>query len=179
MIPLEADEVVAMGQFMVQARRRGEPFWTVFWKGGAAEDGASDERSPELMSLPQQPWTVFKALIWGMSFPWTLVVSAALGVWLMVVPAVLGNTKPVADIDHLVGALIVTVSVISMGEVLRMGRYLNVLLGLLVAGLPWLLGGATEAGQINDLIVGLLVAVLAIPRGQKQERYGLWEPYVR
>ena len=62
---------------------------------------------------------------------------------------------------------------------MRMGRYLNVLLGLMVAGLPWVLGGATEAGQINDLMVGLLVAVLAIPRGPKQEQYGLWEPYVR
>jgi hypothetical protein len=66
-----------------------------------------------------------------------------------------------------------------MGEVVRLGRYLNVLLGLLVAGLPWLLGGATEAGQINDLIVGLSVVALAIPRGPKQEQYGLWEPYVR
>ena len=50
------------------------------------------------------------------------------------------------------------------------------LLGLMVAGLPWMLGGATEAGQINDLIVGLLVAVLAIPRGPKQEQYNLWKP---
>ena len=114
-----------------------------------------------------------------MSFPWTLVVSTALGLWLMVAPAVLGNTKPVADIDHLGGALIVTVSVITMGEVMRIGRYLTVLLGLLVAGLPWLLGGATESGQINDLLVGLLVAALAVPRGPKHEQYGLWEPYVR
>jgi uncharacterized membrane protein len=179
MIPLEVDEVVAMGQYMVQARRRGEPFWKAFWKGGTVEDGGSDERSPELMSLPQQPWTVFKASIWGMSFPWTLVVSTAMGLWLMAVPAILGNVKPVANIDHRGGALIVTVSVITMGEVVRLGRYLNVLLGLLVAGLPWLLGGATEAGQINDLMVGLSVVALAIPRGSKQEQYGLWEPYVR
>jgi hypothetical protein len=97
----------------------------------------------------------------------------------MVVPTVLGNVKSMADIDHLGGALIVTVSAISMGEVMRIGRYLNVLLGLIVAGLPWLLGGATEVGQINDLIVGLLVVALAISRGPKQERYGLREPYVR
>lgn len=168
-----------MGQFMVQARRRGAPFWKIFWKGGTVAGGGSDDRSPELITLPQQPWTVFKASIWGMSFPWALMDSTALGLWLMVVPAVLGNTKPVANIDHLGGALIVTVSVITMGEVMRIGRYLNVLLGLIVAGLPWLLGGATEAGQINDLIVGLLVVALAIPRGPKQEQYGLWEPYVR
>lgn len=86
MIPLEADEVVAMGQFMVQARRRGDPFWKIFWKGGTVAGGGSGDRSPELITLPQQPWTVFKASIWGMSFPRTLVVSTALDLWLMVVP---------------------------------------------------------------------------------------------
>jgi hypothetical protein len=178
MIPLEADEVVAMGQYLLQARRRGESFWKAFWKGGTVEGGGSDDRSPELLTLPQQPWTVFKASIWGMSFPWTLVASTGLGLWLMFVPSVLSSGKPMADIEHLGGALIVTVSVITMGEVLRVGRYLNVLLGLSVAGAAWLLEGGTAAGQINDLIVGLIVAALATPRGPKKERYGLWDPYV-
>ena len=146
--------------------------------GGTVESGSADERSPELITLPQQPGTVFKASIWGMSFLWTLVVSTVLGLWLMWVPTVRGSAKPVADIEHLGGALLVTVSVITMGEVLRAGRYLNVLLGLIVACLPWFLEGGTAAGQINDLIVGLIVAALALPRGPKTEQYGLWEPYV-
>jgi len=33
MLPLEADEVVAMGQHLKQCKRRGERLWTVFWKG--------------------------------------------------------------------------------------------------------------------------------------------------
>lgn len=37
MIPLTVDEVVAMGQFLVQSKRRGKPFWRTFWFGGNLE----------------------------------------------------------------------------------------------------------------------------------------------
>ena len=35
MIPLTLDEVVATLQFLVQARREGQPLWQTFWMGGA------------------------------------------------------------------------------------------------------------------------------------------------
>ena len=69
MIPLEPDEVIAMGQHMVQAKRRGDSFWKVFWKGGKAFEKNEDERSPELMQFPQEPLKIYKSSIWGMSFP--------------------------------------------------------------------------------------------------------------
>ena len=50
MIPIEADEVVAMGQHMVQAKKKGQNLWKVFWKGGEPMEMNKDERSPELMS---------------------------------------------------------------------------------------------------------------------------------
>ena len=179
MIPLEVDEVVAMGQHLVQARRKGVSLWQAFWKGGPADEEAmSDERSPALMKLPKQPGTVFEASIWGMSFPWTLVLSTVLGVALMATPGTLGVEKPASTVFHLGGSLIVVTSVIAMGEVLRAGRYLNVLLGLGVAVLPWFLGGAPLAAQLVGLVVGLVVSALAIPRGPKTERYGLWDKYV-
>jgi hypothetical protein len=182
MIPLEADEVVAMGQHMIEAKRRGDrggSLWAIFWKGGSADGCTSDERSPMLAAVPQKPGEVFLASIWGMSVPWTLAVSAVLGVWLMFAPVVFGADRPAAHVGHLGGAWIVTVSVISMGEVLRLGRWLNVLLGLGIAVLPWLLDGSTTADSINATVVGLLVAALAIPRGPKTETYGLWDKYVR
>lgn len=182
MIPLEADEVVAMGQHMIEAKRcgdRGGSLWAIFWKGGKAEGCTPDERSPMLMALPEKPWKVFIASIWGMSFPWTLTVSAVLGLWLMASPAVFGTDKPAADIDQLGGALIVTISVVCMGEVIRVGRYLNVLLGLVVVGCAWLLDGATIIGSVNSTVAGLIVVALAIPRGPKTETYGLWDKYVR
>lgn len=86
MIPLEVDEVVAMGQFMVQAKRKQLNLWKAFWLGGDVEGEGDDDRSPALASLPEQPGKVFASSIWGMSFPWTLVVSALLGIGLMFVP---------------------------------------------------------------------------------------------
>ncbi|MFP4143685.1 MAG: vitamin K epoxide reductase family protein [Phycisphaeraceae bacterium] len=182
MIPIEFDEVIAMLQHMVQAKRRGDrggSLWQIFWKGGTAEGCEPDDRSPELITLPEQPWQLFKASIWGMSFPWTLALSAGLGVWLMFVPFALGVDKPASHVFHLGGALTITVSVIAMGEVVRLLRLLAVPLGLAVAVVPWIMGGAGLAATIAGLVTGLAVAGLVIPRGRITERYGLWQPYVR
>ncbi|WP_206028565.1 vitamin K epoxide reductase family protein [Thalassoroseus pseudoceratinae] len=184
MIPLEVDEVVAMGQHMIEAKRRGDrggSVWTIFWKGGSAEGCTSDERSPELIAFPEKPGQVFRASIWGMSFPWTLIVASMIGIGLMAMPSLfgVGIQSGDADLGHFGGALIVTVSVVCMGEVLRLGRYLNVLLGIAVAGLPWILDGGSITYSITCTIAGVLVLLLSLPRGVKTEQYGLWDPYVR
>ncbi len=180
MIPLEADEVIAMGQHMVQTRRKGESLWRVFWKGGTPVESNSDERTPALMQLPDS-WKVVKASLWGMSCPATLLASTLLGVWIVASPAVFGlpiRSAP-ADVCHLAGSLVVVVSVIAMGEVLRAGRYLNVLLGLGVAVIPWFLPQGELIFNISASLAGVLVAGLAFPRGAKTERYGLWDKFVR
>lgn len=184
MIPLEIDEVVAMFQHLVQAKRkgsRGGSLWTIFWKGGSPEGCTPDERSPELVELTERPWAVFKAMIWGMTIPATLLASSVLGAWLMFAPAVFNISieTRAADIGHLCGALILTVSVICMAEVVRIGRYLNVLLGAAVAIGPWVVSGGGVAYSLACLVTGLIVASLAFPRGPKRETYGPWDPYVR
>ena len=181
MIPIELDEVVAMIQHMVQAKRRGDSLWDVFWKGGEPFEHNSDERSPEVMEFPQKPGEVFMASIWGISFPWTLVVSTILGIWMMAAPEVMGLPikADAADVNHLGGALIVVMAVVSMGEVVRTGRYLNVLFGLAVAIWPWFLSDSNLALNISSAVSGLLVAGLSIPRGTVKESYGLWDRYVR
>jgi hypothetical protein len=181
MIPLQLDEVTAMGQHMVQAKRRGDNLWEVFWKGGKPFEQNKDERSSELMEFPQKPGKVFMASIWGMSFPWTLTVSTLLGIWLMFAPGVFGIPikAKAADINHMGGALIVVVAVICMGEIVRIGRYLNVLLGLAVAIWPWFVQDSTLALNISSAVTGLIVAALSIPRGPKTETYGLWDKYVK
>lgn len=69
MIPLEVDEVIAMVQFMKKKLKKGEEgFWKLFWKGGTIESEEKDE-APEMMKFPQKPMAVYKASIWGMSFP--------------------------------------------------------------------------------------------------------------
>jgi hypothetical protein len=181
MLPLEVDEVIAMIQYMIRATKRGEGFWKIFWKGGGVEGGDMDTRSPELETFPQQGNAVFQASIWGMSFPWTLTVSMLLGIWLMFSPYVFGAEiqTSAASLNHLCGALVVVVSVLCMGEVLRIGRYLNVLLGLAVTGGIWFTGNASTFLSINCAVVGVLIAALAIPRGIIEEHYGSWDRCVR
>jgi hypothetical protein len=179
MIPLEADEVVAMGQFLARKKREGDPFWRTFWKGGTVEGGGMDERSPELLDLPEKPVAVIGSSFWGMSHPWTLWASAALGIWLMFSPLVFGSDKPAANLDHLGGALVFTFSILALGEVLRGARLVNLLIGLALVSVPWFLGGATLGSQANDVITGLLILGLGLPRGPKRESYAGWDRFVR
>ncbi len=179
MIPLEVDEVVAMMQHVRQATRRGERFWTVFWKGGTPGESSEDDRTPELMSLPEQPGAVLQSSVWGMSVPWSLAASTVLGAVMMTVPGAFDVAKPAATAYHLGGSLTVVVSVIAMGEPVRPGRYLNVALGTLLAAGPWVLGGAGIAAQILGLAAGAAIVVLALPRGPIHERFGSWDRFVR
>jgi hypothetical protein len=178
MIPLQVDEVIAMAQNLAAAKRGGTSLWTAFWKGGPVEGSEEDERTPEMQSLPERPGALLAASVWGMSVPWTLVASIALGLWVMMSPDVLGLGRAAADVLHLGGAVVVVVAVVALAEPLRALRFLNVPLGLAVAILPWVLGGATPAGRVSALIGGLLVAALALPRGSVRERYGAWSRWV-
>ncbi|GAB3542455.1 hypothetical protein GCM10027443_43330 [Pontibacter brevis] len=180
MIPLEVDEVIAMGQFMKKKMNQGKSFWKIFWKGGNVESDEKDE-APDMMKFPQKPGPVYRASIWGMSFPWTLTVATLLGVALVAAPSVfgVGMQETVADIFHLSGSLIVVVAVISMGEPLRICRYLNILLGLAVAVAPWFLGNSPIGLSITGVVLGLAVAGLALPRGPKTQRYAGWDEYIK
>lgn len=173
MIPLAVDEVFAMAQFLKRSVQQGRPLWRTFWVGGTLEgEENTDTRTPAYGAPVSQMWA---PIVWGVSVPWTLLVSALLGLWIMFAPSVFGTQAAVADGDHVVGALVVTTSVIVMAEVIRAGRFFNVLLGLWIALAPWILSGATSAAKWNDVVVGLLIAVLALPRGPIRERYAAWD----
>ncbi len=183
MVPLEVDEVIAMFQHVRQAKRRGDrngSLWRIFWKGGSAEGCTSADSAPQISQFPNQPWQVFKASIWGMSFPWTLITTTVLGVLLMFCPTWFGIDiqTTAADIGHLGGALIVTTSVICMGEVVRAGRYFNVLLALVVGIGPWFANGSTTPYSLLASGLAIVVLGLSFPRGPKTQTYGSWDRYV-
>jgi uncharacterized membrane protein len=174
MISLTLDEVAAMLQFLVQARREGQPLRRIFWKGGTLR------KTPEAAAVTVRPDVVRPmAMFWGVSLPWNLLVSAALGLWLMFAPFALGSTGTAAHSDHLVGAMIATVAIIALAEVGRAMRFVNVLFGAWIIASPWLLGGATISATWNDMIAGILVIVLCFPRGPVGERYGSLERFIR
>lgn len=172
MIPFTVDEVVAMGQFLKRSVREGKPFWRTFWVGGTVNEENHDERTPAYGASSSK---AVSAAAWGVTAPWTLVISAALGIWLMFAPAVFGTGGRAADSDHVAGALITTIAVIVMAEVIRAGRFLNVILGAWIVAAPWLLSGATAAAKWNNIAVGAFVILMSLPRGSIKERYAAWD----
>jgi nucleoside-diphosphate-sugar epimerase/uncharacterized membrane protein len=175
MIPFSLDELVAMGQFMAQSHRRGEPFWRTFFRGGADPNGGQDKQPGFGAPMPAAVASAAR----GVTVPWTLVAIALIGVWLMFSRVLVGNVPPMADSDHLIGALIITVAVIAMAEVARPLRFINVAFALWLVISPWLLAGASPLGAFASVLVGLAVVGLSLPRGRRsKEHYGSWDRYV-
>ena len=96
----------------------------------------------------------------------------------MVAPSALETEAAIADSDHLVGALIVTFSVIAWAEVTRGLRWLNATLGLWLIAAPWFLAGGTSMSTGNDVAVGLLLLLTSLPRGTVHEYYATWNRYI-
>lgn len=174
-IPVAVDEVIAMGQFLRASKRAGRSLWRTFWVGGTIGEPNEDKRTPQYGApAPRMIAPVF----WGVTTPWNLIASALMGIWLMFAPAVFGSTRAVANNNHLVGALVTTVAVITIAEAIRASRFVNVLLGLWIALAPWLLSGAKPGERWNALIGGTLLIVLSLRRGHIRERYAAWDRFI-
>jgi SPW repeat len=97
----------------------------------------------------------------------------------MVSRLVFGTNGVIADSDHLVGALVITVAVCAMAEVARPLRFINLLFGLWLIAAPWLLVDRTAGAAWNDVASGLIIIALSLPRGRRSAKhYGAWDRYV-
>lgn len=170
MIALSLDEVIAMLQFLLQTRRAGRSVWRTFWLGGDSLGDNLTPRRPET-THPRQ-------MFWGVTVPWNLLLSAALGAWLMAAPSVFQTQGQAAHSDHILGALVVTVAIIAFAEVARAARFVNIALALGIIVLPWLVSGGTPSSGINDLIIGALIIALSIPPGKIKNTYDNWNPLI-
>jgi hypothetical protein len=104
---------------------------------------------------------------------WAHILNALLGVWVMVAPAVLGYTGTALSTAHrIIGPLIVTFAVIAWWEETRLAGHANVLTGVALIIVPLLIGSGTGA-LINSIVVGVVVAALALVRGTyRPETFG-------
>jgi nucleoside-diphosphate-sugar epimerase/uncharacterized membrane protein len=175
MIPYSLNEFVAMGQFLVGARKQGKPFWRTFWTGDAME-GGSDDTSKGLAATPLEQ---IAQATRGVTYPWTLTLSIAIGVWLTFTRLSFDSFGTMANSDHLVGLLVVTFSIMAWAEVGRAIRFINIPFGAWLIAAPWLLGGiASPLAAWNGVICGALLIVLALPRGRIKDSYAGWDRYV-
>lgn len=175
MISPAADEVVATGQFLAQSLRAGKPFWRTF-RNGDALGAITETRSASQSELSHHRWT---GALFGLDgITWSLVASAVLGVWLIVSPTLFDTTGTAAANGYLIGPLVVTISVIALGEIARTVRWINVLFGLWLLLAPWVLAGSAAPSKWSDMAVGIALILLSIPRGQIQERFGGFNRYI-
>lgn len=173
-IPYAVDELIATGQFLIRRKKKGRPVLWVLFRGDT--DDGPDERIED--DFTQPPGQILRQMVTGgMTFSWTLLVSAALGVWLMFTRLTLGTNGALADADHLIGALVITVSVAALAEPIRPVRLLNLCLGLAIALMPFIVE-ATLVQMAADIVVGLAIAALSIPRGTICHRFGDWSRHL-
>ncbi len=111
---------------------------------------------------------------------WAHVFTAALGIWLMVAPAVLDDGRPVELNDRIIGPLVAAFAIIACWQVMRGLRWINVLLGVWLLAAPWVLGYEGATPKIQSMLAGALIAALSLVRGEADKRFGggwraLWQ----
>ena len=146
----------------------------IFFRGGAVDAGR-EEQSDALTSSS----AAWKDLVRGVTLPWPLVALTGLGGLLVFSRLLLGNQASMANSDHVVGALVITVAIIATAEVARLLRFVNVPLGGWLVLAPWLLEGASPVGKAASVVLGLAIIGLSLPRGRRSdEHYASWDRFV-
>ncbi len=174
-IPYSLDELLATLQFLARRRKKGCSVMRVLLFGDT-DDGSDDASRQDEFSRP--PMTVVRGMVGGgVSLPWTLALSAAIGIWLMLTRITLGADGGMANADHLIGALVLTTVAIASAEVARSVRYLNVLWGIALIACAFVFEAST-AQQVAAVVCGLLLAVASLPKGAVRETYGDWSPKI-
>ena len=171
MIPFALDEVIAMGQFLWWAHCRGKPLIRAFFKGDAIDRGEEDHS--DTLASPAAFW---EDTTRGITLPWTLAASMAIGAILMLTRPLFGTSGTMADSDHIVGALTITVAIIATAEVARPLRLINVLFGTWLVLAPWIVEGASTPAAVASVVLGLALVGVSLPRGRRtKEHYAGWD----
>lgn len=178
MIAPAVDEVIATGQFLLGAKREGRPLWRTFWIGGALQEYGPSVSEPTSTAHRGGTASRIIAAMDLNAVPWWLVVSALVGTWLMASPSTLGATTNAAASNQLMGALVVTWSVIAFGAVARSVRLLNIPLGLWIMVTPWFMNGDSALFQWHNIVAGITIVACSLRRGAITERFGGWNRYL-
>lgn len=174
MIPFALDEVIAMGQFVYWAHGQGKPLIRTFFQGDAIDRGEED--TTDGLVSPAAFWADTTR---GITLPWTLAVSIGIGILLMLTRLIWGTSGAMANSDHIVGALTLTVGIIATAEVVRFLRFINAAFGAWLVLAPWLLGGASTVASLASVVLGIALIGLSLPRGKRtREHYASWDRYV-
>lgn len=101
---------------------------------------------------------------------WARVLAAAVGIWLMAAPAVLGFGGAAADAHRILGPLAVTFAVVAMAQSTRPVRWCNAAVGAALAIVAVAVGELRPSA--NLLASGAALAGLSLVRGRITDRFG-------
>lgn len=102
---------------------------------------------------------------------WAQALGALLGVWLMAAPAVLDYAGIASTTHRVVGPVVASIAFVALWEHMRPLRWANFALGVLLVAMPWAFAYG-PAATANGVVVGLLLAGLALVRGTVDGEYG-------
>lgn len=174
-IPYSVDELIATGQFLAERHRKGKSVILAFLRGDTMEGG----RRTEPDNFERSPWAIIKDMAGGgVNLPWSLVLSTAIGIWLMCTRLIFGTQGEQANSDHLIGSLVVTISITALAESARPARFVNVLLAIALMASPLMLEGGSVLADWSSVLAALLLIAASVPRGRIENRYGSWSRYL-
>jgi hypothetical protein len=182
-IPYSFDEIVATLVFLRRRAKAGRPWLSILFTGDTDEPVQEEEktrlkhdRSGDNLQRPISE-VIREMLQGGISIPWNLAVSALIGLWLLFTRITVDSTGAMANADHLIGSLVLTVTITAFAEVMRSLRFLNIFLGLALMITPFIFS-AGIASMFTTLICGLALIALSLPRGKVAGSYGTWNRFV-
>lgn len=173
-IPYSLDELLATIQFMRRRAKAGRPWLRVFLFGDTDEGdrvAREDEFDRPVGAVMRDMWSG------GVNLPWNLALAGILATSLLFTRLTFGADGAMADADHVIGFLALTVISLAAAEVARALRFCLMPLGAAALATPFLF----EAGMVHsvaNVVIGLSLIALSIRRGAVKGRYGGWDRFI-
>lgn len=174
-IPYSMDEIVASGQFLAERRRKGKSVLLALLRGDTQEGGRQSGQD----NFERPAMAVIRDMLGGgVNVPWSLAAATLLGIWLMCTRLIFGTDGAQADSDHLLGAVVVTISITALAETVRPARFLNLVPAIALMFAPWMFEGGSLVADLAGVAAGVLLVFLTLPRGRVENHYGAWNRYL-
>lgn len=175
-IPYSLDELVATGQFLRRRKQAGASLIRVMLFGDTDE---GSRPSPVTNEFDRRAGVVLKDMwLGGVNLPWTLLLAGAIGIALMFSRLTLGSDGALANAEHLIGSLVLTVLAIAAAEVTRAVRFLLIPLGLGLIGTVFFMQ-PDGIHMIVNILLGVALILLSLKRGAIRSSYGKWDRLIR
>ncbi len=169
-IPYSLDELVATSEFLYRRKKQGRPLLRIFFTGDT-DDGKWEGDKTEFHC---GAWAIIKDMLGGgVNMPWNLTLCIPIGIWLMFTRLTLGTEGSMANADHIIGSLVLTVLITALAETGRMVRYLLIPLGAALLITPFVFQASLFA-VVSSIVCGILLIALSIRKGTVTNQYGLW-----